>query len=530
MRKLYLIALLLFTNSTLHAQELHVDWTKFYGGDSCHSGARTSIKTSDDGMLLAGYTYCNNKGDIPTTTNYQLGENLMIAKADINGQLSWVKVFGGTNDEEAFSACETMDGGFAVLGITFSSDGDIDSFKGVTDLWLIKLDEQGNLLWKKTYGSPFNDVPVSITETPQGELVIFAGSNGSGGDIPSHYGGLFSFDWVIIKTDAQGNKIWCKNYGGTDDDEHAGNIIVIGNNYYLASGSLSKDIDCYDTSWFGTNITGANFHLLKIDTSGNLVWDKSYGGSEGEVVQQAIFDNRDTSIVMSGASQSFDYMVNNPQHLSTIWMLKTDTSGIIKWSKSINQSGIGYASSRALTCTDSGYLLLENMSATIPAPGATDLILWLVDTSGTIQTNKIWGGLSHESAAGIISFGNNYRAIGYSVKPPFTEGGNSGQQGNGTKAFISAINFWPTKIDITKVTDALKIYPNPAQAILYVEPSPDMKLINLTIINSIGQIVYNEKKVKTKLEITINGWPSGVYIIQVENRQNKKYAYKFTKN
>ncbi len=87
--------------------------------------------------------------------------------------------------------------------------------KGSNDIWLLRLDDSGNLLWEKTYGSSQADVAISIANTPDGGLILLGATNGSDGDVPFHYGDIFALDWLVIKTDSLGNVQWSKDIGGT---------------------------------------------------------------------------------------------------------------------------------------------------------------------------------------------------------------------------------------------------------------------------------------------------------------------------
>jgi hypothetical protein len=514
MRKLYFIFILLCTfNAT--AQQLHVDWNKFYGGDSCHCIGRGASGTGDGGMLLLGYTTCNDKGDVPPLASYLQNDNLSVAKVDNNGQLIWLKVFGGSDNEEAISACETSDGGYAILGTTKSSDGDVDSLRGATDLWLLKLDAAGNLLWQKTFGSPFSEKAMSVIATENNELLLFGGSNGAGGDIPFHNGGQFTFDWIVIKTDSAGNKKWCKVYGGSDGEDNIGKLVCIGDSYYIASASNSTDLDCYDTSWFGSANTDYNYHLLKLDTSGTVLWDKSYGGSLGEGAYDAVFDARDSSIVMVGPTYSADYMIDNPQHLSTMWVLKTDLNGTPMWSKSLNMQGISNYTHSHIEKTAFGYLVIGNIAATIPIPGITNMQAFCIDTTGDELVSKLWGGTKHDFLEGVFVANNTIYAGGSTTAPPFTEGANSGQQGFGRKFFFSKLDFWPVSVKHTvREKKLIKAYPNPAKDKLNIQfPA---KGGSLSIRDMKGRIVFERKiaGAADKIDVDIASWSNGNYLVQ----------------
>ncbi|MFZ8835354.1 MAG: hypothetical protein ACO2O5_14355, partial [Candidatus Caldipriscus sp.] len=129
--------------------------------------------------------------------------DIFLVKTDANGNIIWAKTYGGTVDEYAHSVLQTSDGGYIVAGETRSFGA------GYRDIFLIKTDASGNLQWAKTYGGTYWDVAYSVQQTSDGGYIV-AGetySFGAGGR-----------DIFLIKTDASGNVQWAKTYGGTDED------------------------------------------------------------------------------------------------------------------------------------------------------------------------------------------------------------------------------------------------------------------------------------------------------------------------
>jgi len=234
MKKLLLLLLIVFSYTTyLSAQALVIDSTRFITGNNPGTGIEFAIPTADKGILLVGYTAANPGGIIPYFPLDVANENVLIGKIDSNRQISWLKVYGGSDDDGAISACQTPDGGYAVLANTSSNNGDVTGFKGATDIWLLRLDASGNLLWEKTYGSTQSDGGLSVANTPDGGFIVLGSTNGSDDDVPFHYGDPFSLDWLVIKTDNAGNVQWSKDLGGTGDEGESGSILSVGSSYYL---------------------------------------------------------------------------------------------------------------------------------------------------------------------------------------------------------------------------------------------------------------------------------------------------------
>ena len=213
---------------SVHGQVLIVDSTRFVNGNRCCTGINYSISTAGKGGLFVGYDNNNPGGIIPffpiDTTVHQ---NVLIGKIDSNQHITWIDVFGGSDDDVAMSSCQTPDGGFAVLAITSSLDGDVTGNRGANDIWLLRLDGAGNLLWQKTYGSSGSDQAVSVANTADHGFIILGTTNGSDGDVPFHYGGYFSEDWLVIKTDSAGNVQWSRDLGTSYNDGTIGSILAV---------------------------------------------------------------------------------------------------------------------------------------------------------------------------------------------------------------------------------------------------------------------------------------------------------------
>jgi hypothetical protein len=302
--------------SCLHPaySQLVIDSTRFITGNQCCTEIYYSIPTADKGILFVGSDAGNPGGIIPYfSIDISVNGNVMIGKIDSNHQISWIKIYGGSQADGAVSAVQTPDGGYVILAGTSSNDGDVTGFLGVEDIWLLRIDSLGSLLWEKCYGSPAQDAPISIANTPDHGFILLGSSFGSGNDIPFHYGDMWTTDWVVIKTDSTGNMQWCKDLGTSNDEGGTGAILAIDSAYYLISNTGSLDHDCTDTTWHPGVPTGFDLYILKLNDTGKVVWDSSYGGTETDGANAAMFDMRDSTIVINGFTYSDNYMVTGYQ-------------------------------------------------------------------------------------------------------------------------------------------------------------------------------------------------------------------------
>ena len=434
--------------------------------------------------------------------------------------------------DNAVCACQTQDGGYAILAASESNDGDVSATKGRGNLWLLKIDNSGNLIWGKTYGSSSGDIPISLANTADNGFILFGASNGSDGDIPFHYAGAFSLDWLVIKTDAMGDKQWSKTIGGTGDEQYSGSILSVDNSYYLVSGTTSRDYDCADTAWHAGVNTGDDYHLLKLDDTGKVLWDSSYGGTSTDVPAYAMYDVRDSTIVMNGYTWSPDYMVTGYQGgQGDMWVVKVNKNGTLIWQKTLGSphedGGTGIC-----PAPNGGYMAYgDTHDGSI---GVEKLWLFELGNGGNIVENKLFGGptLTGNTSFSVVPYLNGWAATGQSGAELFTEGTTYGNFDHGGP-FVSYIGAWP--VQVKKIYDtthqSMAAYPNPSSEKIRISIPGNMRG-NMFITNNIGQEVYNQHNnapITKDIEVNIAAWANGLYLIVWSSEDGTMRSMKFVK-
>lgn len=462
MRKLYLLFVLLWWNVSTPAQSLKIGNIGFVGTGKGYTDSRGAILAPDGNLLIVGTTNGNNNGDIPFTVHGQ--DNVFVTKTGKDGKIDWIKIFGGSQDDYGHAICKARKG-YGVLARTLSGDGDVNGFKGTSDIWLIKLDEDGNKLWSKTYGSPYSEEPVSIAATRDGGFIMLGVSNGHGGDVPFHFGdddkkekdeeekergvaveeeddehhktpAVFLHDWFVVKVDRKGKKQWSEILGGEGDEVATGSILVADDGYYLVSSSDSRNNGCRNTFWHqAEEKTGEDYFLQKLDKHGKLLWSRSYGGSKADIVQQAILDKRDQSIVIAGYTNSGDAMVKGNHGDTDIWLVKTDKDGNFKWGKTFG--GERAESNPVIAITPKGYALYAKTR--FKELGKDDTWLLLFDNDGNLLSEKPIGGKDHDYTTAVLAADNGYILVGNSLSASFSDGKVSGRHGATEETFVLTI-------------------------------------------------------------------------------------------
>ena len=394
---------------------------------------------------------------------------------------------------------------------------------------MLRINSAGNLLWQKCYGSLYDEQAISIALADDKGFILLGGSNGAGGDVPAHYSGSqFDYDWFVVKTDSFGNKQWTKTIGGTGDERLLGRVLIADNSVYIISSSNSNDHDCVDSLWHPGVGTGFDYYIFKLDTAGNIAWGKSYGGTGGDGANNAIWDSRDSCIVVNGETASTDYMVTGYNGGSAdMWVVKIDRNGILKWENCLG--GTKDDEGAAICTAFFGYIAY---GSTNPGNiGQADAWLFALDNTGNVITNNQFGGTAYESIyPSVFPFKNGYAATGNTNSSRFTDGSNIGQTpGLVEDAFISYINYWPLGISTFSIQDQkMKVYPNPANSNVII--SLPAGTGNVTIVNCMGEVIVNERINQNGI-FTVNTatWASGVYIVKWQGENGKVLVNKLVK-
>ncbi|MCD6267993.1 MAG: hypothetical protein J7J14_06245 [Thermotogaceae bacterium] len=219
MKKRFLLITIIFTLFILegfaaYERVLRMEWEKTPGGsddEECHS----VCQTTDGGYVIAGYAYSYD-GNVSGNHGEK---DFWIVKLDEKGNIVWQRCLRGSMDDEAYDVIQIDDGGYLVVGMTFSNDGDVIGKHGGPDFgdaWVVKLSEEGKILWQRCLGGMSNDVVYSVVQTGDDIYVTVGGTSSSNGDVKGNHG---YHDWWVILLDKDGNVLWQKYLGGSDDEE-----------------------------------------------------------------------------------------------------------------------------------------------------------------------------------------------------------------------------------------------------------------------------------------------------------------------
>jgi len=237
--------------------------------------------------------------------------------------VEWERIYDRIDDNVASSVMECTNGGYILGGGIFWHDS------GTTDFWLLKTDTQGDCLWSKTFGGENLEDCNEVLQTADGGYLLL-------GSTSSYSSGLW--DTWLLKTDANGDSVWSRTYGGSGAD------VCISLQPTFDGGYVFAGV----TTTFGAG--GEDAWLVKTDADGNCQWSRAYGGADGDDWGQSVVQTSDGGYAIGGTTYSYGAGWND------FWLIKTDAEGDCLWSRTYGDPLPDNCVEMTQT-TDGGYVL-----------------------------------------------------------------------------------------------------------------------------------------------------------------------------
>ncbi len=456
-----------------------------------------------------------------------------------NTSFSQEYFFGGALDDFGRDIEQTLDNNFIITGFTNSLGA------GGSDYYLAKVDLQGSVIWEKAYGGSGNEFGRDVIATPDGGYALLGYSGSFGAGIENVY---------LVRTDANGDTLWTKTYGGTVrnhgfamDINTDGGFIITG--YTNSTGAGSDDVYLIrtdlngDTLWtktyganrvdrgyavrqtnsggfivagytnsFSPNPANPNYdiYLLNVDANGDTLWTKRWGGinnDRGYAVQQTT----DNGFIVVGYANSFG------AGQSDVYIIKTDSLGNTLWTKTYGGSTYDYGYA-VRQLSDGGYIISGETESFGNANFQPDMYALRLDNLGDTLWTRTFGGIGWDYG----------RAVANTPNGGFALMGVAQNLGLGlSDAYLVTIdslgnpNVLTTVGNFENLNNDFVVYPNPANDVITIQYSEQPKTSNrILITNQLGQIVkeFQTKSISTKIKL--GDLPSGIYFIKLEFNNN----------
>jgi predicted secreted protein len=336
------------TVSSIFAQAPNVLWEKILGGTD-DDEAKSISQTQDNGFVIFGSTSSSGLG----------GVDIWVIKIDSSGNNQWAKTYGFNNLERAFDGLETFNGDLIFTGYTNSLGA------GLYDVLLVRTDSSGDTLWTKTFGTSGYESGNALWQTPNGGGFVIAGETGA--TVTGQH------DLYIIKTNSSGNLLWTQTIKGGENDA-ANDVRQNSNDEYIITGFTksfgagNSDVwlICVDasgsilwnktfggpeeesgeaivpTSDGGCAITGYKYSditnemsaiLIRTNSSGDTIWTKTYSKEDTLIAGYGLAKTDDGGFIITGTIAILSPLTQN------LLVIRTDSLGNVIWTKSIEEEG-----------------------------------------------------------------------------------------------------------------------------------------------------------------------------------------------
>jgi hypothetical protein len=477
--------------------------------------------------------------------------------------LQWQKSLGGSNTDQAEAVVYLANGGFTIAGNTRSIDGDIFGNHGGTDIWLVNLNGVGNVQWKKAYGGSGNDDVYSIQQTRDRGYVMAGKTLSNNWDVSGNHG---DYDAWVVKLDSIGVIQWQRCFGGTGWEE-AKSIKQTEDGGYVFTG-FATSIDGDLTQ----NKGSFDLWVVKLDSTGNIEWQRTYGGS-GEDIGYSISPTLDGGYIVSGETQSNNGDVTGFHGALDYWVLKLNFEGKIEWQKAMGGASFD-RTAEVLQTSDEGFIVLgetfSNNGDVIGNHGERDIWVVKLTSAGEVLWQKAIGGSNEDYAGSIIQTEDGKYVItgetqsndgdvngndggadiwvvkikeGGEIEWEKTFGGTMAEAGESIQqtedgGFIVAGFAWSNNGDVTGVkgkndywviklspestptttptTTPITIYPNPAQNTITLKLPTQEPATFITITDLLGRVISNQTTttgLDGSVKIDVVTWPEGLYLV-----------------
>jgi len=316
----------------------HIVWDKTYGGYE-DDYLSSIVLTPDGGALLAGKTSSKGAGHT----------DMYLVRVDKEGNQLWDKTYGGVDKEDVASIVLTPDGGALLAGMFRSKD----SIK--PGMYLIKVDENGEQLWDNNYGTSNYDALSSIALTPDGGALLGGTSRPEGRTVSDMY---------LVKIDQNGNQLWDKSYGNVNEADYITSLAVTPDGVLLGGFTLKgqRDFEMY---------------LVKVNLDGTPIWEKHYGANTNEEFMWSIAPTKDGGALLGGTTESIE--ANNQD----MYLVRINKNGEQLWEKTYGGSNLDGINT-IINTPDEGALIGGTTKS--KGVGSTDMYLVKVDKEG----NQVW--------------------------------------------------------------------------------------------------------------------------------------------
>jgi len=477
-----------------------------------------SLKTNDSGFIVTiGTQSSTGNLNVSCTSTARRG---IFNKYSADGTvLEWQKCISGNQDSSYGYMFPLQDGNFVLGGAT-----------GVTigrDYLLKKIDNSENIIWRKKYGGSGGELLRDMIQTSDGGYVMLGISNSNDGDVGFHYGGQFNSDIWVLKLDSNGTKEWSTVLGGTSDEEAYSVLPRAAGGYYVLGGSGSGDFDC------SGNHGQWDVFLARLDDTGGKVWTKCFGGSNYDGSEKGwLTEDGKGGVYFTSDVNSNDGDVSGYLGNGDFWVVNVDSNGGIVWNKCYGGANYE-SPKTICRATDGSLWIAgfskSNGSTdghVYAAYGKEDAFVVHIDSMGNFLSSRVLGtperdevAVLHPLPGGLIFVGGTYDDSGsVAGSLPASWYGLS-------DVFLARFAPWTTSVNTPEPSLEVNLFPNPASDIIHIHTKENN--LSLKVIDITGKVVYTNEQTTGNIKIAVGNWSKGQYYLQARDKNGRRSVTRF---
>ena len=512
MTHLILSFFLLVATASL-AQDLSIQWQNTIGGTG-GDNARSVSATSDGGYVVLGRSFSNAGGDKSEDSRGE--DDYWIVKLDGSGDIVWERTIGGSGPDQGLSVKQTQDGGYILVGESLSGvSGEKTEPSVQWDFWVIKLDSSGDIQWQNTISADgFERTPTVLLSSDGGYFLGGSSNSDISGDKTED--AIGEFDYWLLKLDSNGEIVWQNTIGG-DGTDFLAHMAATSDGGVIIGGLSSSGVSGDKTE---PSRGDTDYWLVKTDAGGEIEWDRTLGGDASDNLE-SIFQTSDGGFILGGSSTSgvSGEKTEPSVGLTDYWIVKTDENGLVQWDKTIggdNGDEFGFT----VPSNNDSYLVVG--SSLSDASGDKDedsngsFDQWVVrlDLQGNIVSQNTIGGAGGEFMFNV------------EMEPGTDEfimlcSSNSDISGDKTEDAVGANDYW-----VVSLSSSLSVGSSEFDRSIVLSPVPFRDSLRLTtslpvdsiqLIDIHGRLMFSDflKEAVQDRIIATEALSSGVYILRL---------------
>ena len=503
------------------APELYTQ--RCFGGSFVDQGSEV-MQLADGRILCLAYTSSSNGDPGPSLGN----GDAWLLHCTPAGSIQEQWRFGGSQYDSGRAMVEMADGGVAIVGHSQSIDGNVGQNQGGSDVWVLRLDAEGNVLWYHTFGGSGYELANAVCQTEDGGVLVVGETNSTNGDILDPLGGLDA--WVLCLS-ASGELLWRHNFGGSLDD--VGRSVVATDDGGFVVGGISLST----TGHVPGNQGGSDAWLFKLDADGEVLWHRTYGGSGDDGVR-SMCSSENGGFVCAGYTSSNNGNVSGFHGgFTDVWVFEVDAEGELLNQRCLGGSA-GDDGKSILSVPSGGYAVAASTNSTNGDVGQVNgsYDYWLVRLNNDFELvwETTFGGAGNESVSGLAVLTDGSYALYGSTSPSSNNTGDvSGYHGGPFDAWLVITE--PEAVSVAEHVggEVLQLaYDQIGSALLIQNVEALSGMVTVAIHSATGALMESQvapgSPVGRSIRVDLAGLAPGQYVVTLTS-QNGRRAGRFVR-